>query len=380
MGLGYIDVPLAENDLLNEHLVTYRCIYIKVQYIDQIRASIEGSGNLEVNYKDVVIHSSNREHKEPYNFYNAICHEGWWGYRTLEQCSFRTFCGAMNEMQIGSPTSELKILDDVETDIKMCGFHSIAHCFNPAILLEWFSYSPLAPEFCGSLPACYTKLPFEFRNDKDDEPPTDPMRNILIEFLNPEPASPMRNGGGSQSNGADTPMRRTGPGTGQSPGRRRPQPSPLGSRNADDDDAVAPPLKRNRRSKFIIDEASGDEDMDEVRASVSKTPANATLTLSCHYPHFSQEEEIAETAEDKDFIDDGSNHSQGDDYLLGPNDLDPHPYDLGLDYEQDLDYQQGRCMNVLGQEDDGTDIICGDRCNPAEQMCHYCTTHAHRFW
>ena len=287
MGLGYIDVPLAENDLLNEHLTSHRCIYIKVQYIDQIRASIEGSGNLEVNYKNVVINSSNRELTEPYNFYNAVCHDGWWGYRTLEQSSFRTFCGAMNEMQIGSPTSELKILHDVEADIKTCGFHSIAHCFNPAILLEWFSYSPLAPEFCGSLPACYTKLPFEFRNGWDDESPTDPMRDILIKFFpSSPPASPTRNGGGSQSNGADTPMRRTGPGTGQSPGRRRPQPSPLGSRNADDDDAVAPPLKRNRRSKFIIDEASGDEDMDEVRAPVSKTPANATLTLSCHYPHF----------------------------------------------------------------------------------------------
>ena len=98
---------------------------------------------------------------------------------------------------------------------------------------------------------------------------------------------------------------------------------------------------------------------------MSKTPAIATLTLSCQYPHFPQEEEIAETAEDNDFIDDGSNHSQGDDYLLGPNDLDP--------------YEQGKCMNVLGQEDDGTDIICGDRCNPAEQMCHFCSTQAHRF-
>ena len=32
----------------------------------------------------------------------------------------------------------------------------------------------------------------------------------------------------------------------------------------------------------------------------------------------------------------------------------------------------GKCMNVLGEEDDGTEVICGDACNPSEQVCHSC--------
>jgi len=32
---------------------------------------------------------------------------------------------------------------------------------------------------------------------------------------------------------------------------------------------------------------------------------------------------------------------------------------------------RGRCINVVGQED-GSDVLCGEECNPAEQLCHSC--------
>ena len=78
---------------------------------------------------------------------------------------------------------------------------------------------------------------------------------------------------------------------------------------------------------------------------------------------------MVETAEDADFIDDSANHSQGDGYLLDADDLD-EPLDL---------YVPGKCMNLLGYDPEtGQEEICGDACNPSEQLCHFCRTQAHR--
>ena len=36
-------------------------------------------------------------------------------------------------------------------------------------------------------------------------------------------------------------------------------------------------------------------------------------------------------------------------------------------------YVPGRCLNVLGIDDEtGEEIVCGDDCNPSEQLCHAC--------
>lgn len=76
------------------------------------------------------------------------------------------------------------------------------------------------------------------------------------------------------------------------------------------------------------------------------------------------------------FIDDSDpalTRDQGgdqDDYLLQDGDLDD-PVDL---------YVPGKCMNVLGWDDEtDQEIVCGDACNPNEQLCHYCLTKGHRF-
>ena len=92
------------------------------------------------------------------------------------------------------------------------------------------------------------------------------------------------------------------------------------------------------------------------------------LPLSSH----PQEGEEAETAEDREFIDDSmrpnnENHSMGDDEQYADMLIDP----------ADL-YVPGRCMNVLGYDDDDDPVICGDACNPSEQLCHFCRVSAHR--
>ena len=102
--------------------------------------------------------------------------------------------------------------------------------------------------------------------------------------------------------------------------------------------------------------------------------ADSVLTRAFLYPR-AQEGEEAETAEDREFIDDanlGANHSQGDAFLA------EHVYD-DLD-DEDLEglYVPGKCTNVIGYDPEEGDIVCGDACNPAEQFCHYCRTKGHR--
>ncbi len=51
------------------------------------------------------------------------------------------------------------------------------------------------------------------------------------------------------------------------------------------------------------------------------------------------------------------NHSQGD------RDLAAH-------------FNLGRCRNVLNYDEDGNEVICGDECSPADQMCQWCLRNA----
>ena len=38
----------------------------------------------------------------------------------------------------------------------------------------------------------------------------------------------------------------------------------------------------------------------------------------------------------------------------------------------------GRCMNIIGYDPEEGDIVCGESCNPAEQLCHFCRCGLHR--
>lgn len=395
--LGFVDVPLQEDELLDTQLTEYRCIFIKESYINDIRTSLERGGRFDVDYKTIKIESANPEVR-PYNFFQALTSEGWFGYRSLSQGTFRHFCGAANEMQCGSKTTDLAIVSDVEMEVRTCGFGSVAQCFRPEMLLEFFNYTHPIYEDLNSFPACYTKVPFHFRNAVDDEAPPYPLGDMLTEAGESALGTPDKK---------SPPRTRPTAATGYSPSRRRMRPpdtvdSPLAARSPNVGGEEQPPLKRrraraspsnhghyprppdlplrtlqdclqwsayaearghagsggtsrHRRNPHVLDEAEDGEDEEEVRLSVRTNFVYVDLTLSCHCPH-SQEEEVQETAADRAFIDD-SNHSQGDDGLA---------------------HASGKCLNVLDITEDGQEIICGEACNPAEQMCHWCRTMGHR--
>ena len=76
--------------------------------------------------------------------------------------------------------------------------------------------------------------------------------------------------------------------------------------------------------------------------------------------------EEPETAADRAFIDD-DNHSQGDAQI-----------EMLDDSLLASLYVPGKCVNVIGYDPEtDEDIICGDACNPNEQICHFCRTEAH---
>ena len=58
-----------------------------------------------------------------------------------------------------------------------------------------------------------------------------------------------------------------------------------------------------------------------------------------------------------DFIDDGINSADEE-------------ADEEADREMEAILAVGKCINII--EVDGEEIICGEECNPAEQLCHSC--------
>ena len=43
-------------------------------------------------------------------------------------------------------------------------------------------------------------------------------------------------------------------------------------------------------------------------------------------------------------------------------------------------YVPGKCINVIFVDDDGSETVCGNECNPAEQLCHDCKHFGHRLF
>ena len=274
----FTDVPLLEDELLDEHLERFRCIFIKESYINEIRTSLEKSSNFDVDYKTVVIKSSNKDAGE-YNFFEALTGEGWFGYRSLLQSNYRTFCGGTNELQIGSPTTDRKIVSDIEMEVHTCGFNSVAECFKPEVLLEFFNYNndTVTHNALSQFPPCYIKNPFYFRNDRDDEEPTDPLADMLTEPPSTVGTPTKSRGSTVVASPAYAGGGYTGPRTHMSPGhpRQGSTASPLAPRTGNSDDSEPQPVLKRRRAndrtnrferrpRFIIDEADGPEEEEPV--------------------------------------------------------------------------------------------------------------------
>jgi hypothetical protein len=273
--MGFTDVPLSEDELLDCTLTRQRCIFITQPFIDSIRTSQQSGASMDIDYKQIIITSAKAGEPHSYNFYQSLVDMEWYGFRSISQGTFRTFCGSTNQM-FGSKT-----VASIEREVAHQGYTDIHTCMLPSVIAKWFSYEAPTTALLRSAPVAYTKMPFEFRDEQgDEEPDRDPMGNA------PAPAPDF-------SPRAHYPTPRTGDGRvissdDESDGearvgekRRRASPTnlsryprPSGQTYYTDHTralyrAGLAGNTRTKRNRFISDEAdvSGDEDEKSVRES-----------------------------------------------------------------------------------------------------------------
>ena len=154
-------IPLAEDELLEDHVKRFRCLWIKKVKYDEITESSNQAEN-PVNYEDLQITSSS-EGQGTYNFYEAVTgidRGGWFGYRVLRQSSFAQYCGTTNELDFTEPVSH--VIDENEE----AGAVRVDYMYQPRNLLQTYCYA--FPD-ASKLPPGLLKIPFVARNEPGDD-------------------------------------------------------------------------------------------------------------------------------------------------------------------------------------------------------------------
>ena len=266
-----VTVPLTESELQPSTLKQMCCVHFKQSEWDSIVASVQRGATVDVDYKSVMIQSANPEVQGDYNLFEFACFrsEGpWFGYRALGDCTFSTFCGIRNAMHF-SDDADYVINPNVELLNKKAGFGTLEQLYNPASLLEHFTYSECDIE---AMPPAFRSNPFAMRDGPDDEDYKTPVK-ITADRDDDEQSNGEADPPGSQQSAGSNPLSDT---TNERRGR-------LSGSCAD-----TRPLKRRRvmadppsTSRFIDDTAgASDEGDDQVSATCVST--HHTCVSTCH--------------------------------------------------------------------------------------------------
>ncbi len=166
------DVPIEEDELLSETLIRSRCIFVKKDHILSLYKTVQGDESDEQDYKHIVIKSCVPGIAD-YNMYDMAVSGDWFGYRTLDQCSFSHFCGAKNKIYCGGGTCDpLLISKDIEREHRELGIDSVMNCFSPQYILNLLNYDNYQMD---AYPPCWMKMPFQTRDAADDTYVYDPL-------------------------------------------------------------------------------------------------------------------------------------------------------------------------------------------------------------
>ena len=177
-----------------------RAWFIEKKYFDDIVKSAEEGAVIDVDYTKHVIKSNNPDAGD-YNLYECAtgaAEDGWFGYRACGMSNYKTFCGALNALNIGTHTTDCEWALEVETKMQQCGYGSCATAMHPVRMLEFFNYkSPVV----DALPPCYKEIPWTSRDDEGDYDHDDPLMDVLSRPPSPDPQwqTPVRNGGSPMS-------------------------------------------------------------------------------------------------------------------------------------------------------------------------------------
>lgn len=150
----FMEIPLKEERLLNSTLTEEKALFVRENYIKEVRDSLSGA-QINIDYKSIVIESSN-PNVGSYNFYEAIQTRDWFGFDPLLHHPFSNFNGINGVMD-----SRAGFDPTVEDALEMQGYPNMDHMLNPLTLCEWFNYSVPDPDTVW--PACYEHSPYIVR-------------------------------------------------------------------------------------------------------------------------------------------------------------------------------------------------------------------------
>lgn len=163
-----IDMPIVEDDLLDEQLILKDCLFVKRSYFDEVVEAAGAGSSVEVDFRQVVIESAISGKR--INFHDSVTSfdyewgffDDWMGYRTLAESSFGFFCGAKNLYQCyGSNVfDEPQIEDEVVALNQRRGFSS-SDVF--VRLLDFYDYELHDDD--AHLPPCLRYPMYKFRHE-----------------------------------------------------------------------------------------------------------------------------------------------------------------------------------------------------------------------
>ena len=155
-------IPLKETDLDEGSVKEFRAAFFRKDKWDEIVNGVDKAGS-DIDYESIVIKSSNSEIGR-YNFYMAVCMDGWFGYRTTGQSNFRFYLGAENEMMLDA-RNRVIVQEEVEQMHRDLGLKPVEHFLKSATLLDYYSHDFPDPD---QLPPAYLSCAFKMRDDDED--------------------------------------------------------------------------------------------------------------------------------------------------------------------------------------------------------------------
>ena len=181
--------PLEEHLLMGQMLKQQRCVhFLTSKWIELVASAHDGISGLP-NYKTIVIKSASPDVGN-YNFFESVTGLApamWFGFRTLEQCSYDYFCGFKNEIQITYTGTDYDA--SVVRANAAAGFPDIKQLYTATQLLHYYGYDFASQDV---LPIAYKTNPFKMRDGNGDMP-----------YADDEPLSKGGGGGGDDDDDDD---------------------------------------------------------------------------------------------------------------------------------------------------------------------------------
>lgn len=154
-------LPLQENELLEGQEAKFPALFIQQDKYHELLDSANKELRL-IDYKKIMVQSASYNEGEPYNFYEALCYDDWFGFRAVDSTPFAPFA-TQNRLFVGSDEHPMLLNDDIVQLSIDEGFDDLNILYSLPFLNDFFteSFKPL-----DEIPTALLKCPFQYRDDE----------------------------------------------------------------------------------------------------------------------------------------------------------------------------------------------------------------------